>query len=89
MQQLPQDCQHTWPKLLGYAVQFMFQLFFCLRGQETIDKISMKHIQLVESDDLEFSYFHLVNRLPDKNHKTDLESEGSGIESSLFILVLY
>ena len=49
----------------------------------------MKHIQLVESDDLEFSYFHLVNRLPDKNHKTDLESEGSGIESSLFILVLY
>ena len=76
--QIPSSYRTSWNKLLGHCVQFMVQLFFCLRGNENIDQLKITNIQLVESDDLEYSYFRLVNRLPDKNHKTDIELEGSG-----------
>ena len=35
-------------------------------------------IEKVESEDLEYSYYRLVMRPPDKNHKTDVELEGAG-----------
>lgn len=56
----------------------MIQLFFCLRGNENIDQLKMSNIQRVDSEDLEYSYYRLVQRLPDKNHKIDIELEGAG-----------
>ena len=35
-------------------------------------------MELVESNDLEYSYYTLVRRLPDKNHKITIEKIGAG-----------
>ena len=76
---LPNSSYHsTWNRLLGHCIQFLVQLFFCLRGCEVLDQIQVKMIEKVESEDLEYSYYRLVMRPPDKNHKTDVELEGAG-----------
>jgi hypothetical protein len=72
LMQLPVQFTPNWNKLLGHCVQFMFQLFFVLRGQETIDKVMITNIERVESDSLAYAYYKLVKG------NTDLRGEGSG-----------
>ena len=75
---LPVEFHGSWNKLLGHSIQFMIQLFFCMRGCEVLDQIKVSSLVKRESEDLEYAYFELVERPSDKNHKDDLEKDGSG-----------
>ena len=50
----------------------MIQLFFVMRGVETIENLKVSNLEKVVSDDLQLEYFRL-KKGSTKNHQDDIE----------------